>query len=167
MISQIRDVARLQTLDVTLHKKVSYQPDPQAADSAWKDVWHWAEQALLPSRGKVIVFAMAHLGLDLSQLDATSLRGEGTTVFVVLPPAQVQVELLPGETEVIGSNLDTAQSAALLESARVAFARDVSRDVRLNERARVAAEGAIRALFVGAGFTRVQFVESLPGGANN
>ena len=163
IISQVQEVARLQTLEITLHKKISLDPGPELGETVWQDVWHWAQQALRPAHGKVIVFAVARLGLDMSHLGAGSLRVDGRSVFMVLPPMQVQVELLPGETEVIGSNLDSGQTAQLFESARQAFAREVQADRKLQGQARQAAERALTGLLFTLGFERVQFVEALPG----
>jgi hypothetical protein len=75
---------------------------------------------------------------------------------------QVQVELKPAETEIIGSNLDSEQTAQLFELARTAFEREVSADEKLKARARASAEQSLRALFVGLGFTEVDFVKELP-----
>jgi len=81
---------------------------------------------------------------------------------VVLPPVQVQVELKPAETEVIGSNLDSKETAQLFELARTAFEREVGADEKLKARARASAEQSLRALFIGLGFTEVAFVKELP-----
>ena len=65
-----------------------------------------------------------------------------------MPPIDVRVALRPGETEVIDSNLDSEQTAQLLEKARLAFEREVRADTRLQQRARDSAERALRALLV-------------------
>src|SRR6185369_2586743 len=109
--------------------------------------------------GRAIVFADAHLGLDLARLDAAAVRVTERDVAIALPPLEVRVELRPGETEVLGSNLDTAETAKLLELARVSFEREVAGDRRLRERARRSAEAAIRALLTQAGFRSVTFDE--------
>jgi hypothetical protein len=161
LIVKVREVARLSTLDVSLYKKIDFAPDPKPSASTWGDVVQWASYALRPPRGRAIVFAEAHLGMDLGRLDASSLRVSGRRVDVVLPRVDVQVELKPSETEIIGSNLDSAQTAELFERARVAFERDVSADERLKARARASAEQSLRALFIGLGFTDVRFVPEL------
>jgi len=158
---KVREVARLQTLDVSLYKKVTFAPDPRETGSVWGDLAQWASFALRPPRGKAIVFAEAHLSVDLARLDASSLRVTGRRVEAVLPKVQVQVELKPGETEVIGSNLDSKETAQLLELARAAFQREVEADEGLKARARGSAEQSLRALFVGLGFTEVAFVKEL------
>ena len=71
----------------------------------------------------------------------------------------------PGETEIIGSNLDSAETARLLELAQQAFEREVRADRALRERARTSAERAIRGMLRTLGFTEVQFVEALGGGS--
>ena len=158
----IREVARLETLDVALYKKVSFSPDPTEADSLWGDVSGWLRHAFRTPRGKAIVFADAHLGLDLARLDAGSIRVAGREVWVVLPPARATGELRPGDTEVIGSNLDSAETARLLELARAAFQREVEADGVLRGRARASAERQVRALLTTLGFGGVHFVEALP-----
>jgi len=157
LVVKVREVARLQALDVSLYKKVIFAPDPRETGSVWGDVMQWASWSLRPPRGRAIVFAEAHLAVDLAKLDASSLRVSGRRVEVVLPKVEVQVELRPGETEVIGSNLDSKQTAQLLELARTAFEREVSADEKLKARARASAEQSLRALFAGLGFTEVAF----------
>jgi hypothetical protein len=168
LIVRVREVARLEALDVTLYKKVDFAPDPQAQDSIWASVSQWATYAVRPPRGRAIVFAHAHLGLDLRKLDASGLRVSGRRVEVVLPRVETQVELLPAETEIIGSNLDSAQTAELFERARAAFAAQVAADAGLQERARTSAQNSLRSLFVGLGFQQVDFVRQLaPAPARN
>ena len=159
---KVREVARLQTLDVSLYKKVSFAPDPRETGSIWGDLAQWASYSLRPPRGRAIVFAEAHLALDLTKLDASSLRVTGRRVEVVLPAVQVQVELKPAETEIIGSNLDSKETAQLFELARAAFQREVEADQVLQARARASAEQSLRALFLGLGFTEIAFVTELP-----
>jgi hypothetical protein len=159
---RIREVARLETLDVALYKKVSFAPEPAPADTLWGDVAGWLRQSFRTPRGKAIVFADAHLGLDLSRLDASAVRVKGAEVWVVLPPVRATVELLPGETEIIGSNLDSAETARLLELARAAFQGEVEADRGLRERARASAERQIHALLVSLGFSAIHFVDVLP-----
>src|SRR5579871_467757 len=95
LVTQLRDVARLETLEVNLYKKVSFEPDPRPADSLWGDVVGWVKSNINPPRGKAIVFAVAHVGLDVSKLDAGTMRARGTRIDLVLPPLRTQVELKP------------------------------------------------------------------------
>lgn len=162
---QIREVARLETLEVSLYKKVSFAPEPSPADSVWGDVAGWLRHTFHAPRGKAIVFAVARLGLDLARLDASSVRVEGREAFVVLPPLQATVELRPDETEILGSTLDSAETARLFELARAAFERQVEADAALQARARGSAERHIRALLATLGFAAVHFVDALPKGA--
>jgi hypothetical protein len=162
LVTRVREVARLETLDVSLYKKVEFSPEPQATNSLWKDVINWAAYSIHTPRGRAIVFADVHLGYDFGRLDGSSLRVQGTRVDVALPPLEVKVELKPGETEVIGSNLDSAQTTLLLEKAREAFEREVKGDARLKERARRSAENTLRVLFLSAGFREVNVVDVLP-----
>jgi hypothetical protein len=158
VIEQVREVARLEALDVTLYKKVTFAPEPTPADSFWGDVAGWLRHTFREPRGKAIVFAEAHLGLDLSRLGPDALVVRGRTVDVRLPPLRVAVELRPADTEIIGSNLDSAETAHLFELARVAFENEVSADKALRARARGAAERAIRGLLLSLGFEEVRFV---------
>lgn len=159
VLTRIREVARLETLDVTVYKKVSYEPEPPPSTTLTSDVLAWAKHSLAPRRGRAIVFGVAHVGLVLSRLRAEDVRIVGSTIEVVLPPTEVRVELLPQETEIVSSNLDSAQTALLLEKGRAALQVDVSRDRALQERAQQSSERALRALFTTLGFTKMRFVE--------
>lgn len=167
LVLRVREVAKLQSLDVTLYKKVDFAPDPREQDSLWASISQWATYAVRPPKGRAIVFAQAHLALDLRKLDESALRVEGRRVQVVLPKVETQVELLPAETEIIGSNLDSAQTAELFDKAKAAFAAQVSADAGLQERARESARQTLRGLFLGLGFTQVDFVHDLPAQARN
>ena len=161
LILKVREVARLETLDVSLYKKVDFQPDPEELKTIWGAVTQWATYAVRPPQGKAIVFAVAHLGLDLRKLEVGSLRVSGRRIEVVLPPVETKVELRPAETEIIGSNLDSAQTAQLFERARNAFESEVTADRDLQKKARSSAEQSLRSLFLGLGFSEVSFVDKL------
>jgi Protein of unknown function (DUF4230) len=162
VVEKLRQVARLETLEVRLYKKVTFAPEPEEADSVWGDLAGWVRHTLARPRGKTIVFAVAHIGLDVSRLGPEQVEVHGREVALVLPPLVTLVELRPGETEVIGSNLDSAETARLLELAKVAFEREVRADRVLQGKARAAAEQALTALLLQVGVTRVEFVERLP-----
>jgi hypothetical protein len=164
VVERMRDVARLETLEVNVYKKVGYAPDPVATGNVWRDVVAWARETLAPSQGRAIVFGTVHIGLDLSKLDARSLAIRGGQVEVVLPPLETRAEVRPAETEVIRSNLDSAQTGQLLELARAAFEQDARADAGLQTRARDSAERALRGLLLSLGFREVRFVSALPGG---
>jgi len=125
----------------------------------WSDVLAWARASLFPTRGRAIVFGTVHLGVDLSKLDARRLRIQGSRVEIALPPLQALVELRPGETEVIASNLSSAETAQLLELAKTAFEREVMADPALQARARGSAERGLRGLLLSMGFREVVFVD--------
>ena len=161
LVLKIREVARLETLDVSLYKKIDFSPDPREQATVWASLAQWASYTVRPPRGRAIVFAVAHLGLDLRKLDADSLRVTGRRVEVVLPRVQTQVELRPAEVEIIGSNLNSGQTAQLFERARNAFEAEVVADKLLQERARESARQSLRSLCVGLGFSEVAFVEKL------
>jgi hypothetical protein len=160
VVVRIREVARLEALDISLYKKISFEPDPVSGGTFWGDVFNWARYAVQPARGRAIVFADVHLEFDLAKIDESTVRIAGDRVQLVLPPVQAKVELKPGETEVIGSNLDSAQTAQLLELARVAFEQEVLADHKLRDRARASAERSLRGLILTLGFREVVFVES-------
>jgi hypothetical protein len=162
VVLRIREVARLETLDLSVYKKIDFSPGPTSAGSFWGDVAGWLRHTLATPRGRAIVFADAHLGLDLERLGPDKLRVSGREAWLVLPPIGVRVELKPGETEVIGSNLGTVETAQLFELARSAFERELGADVRLRDQARGAAERAIRGLLLDLGFRDIHFVERLP-----
>jgi hypothetical protein len=159
---QVREIARLETLEVSLYKKVTFTPDPSPADSFWRDVVGWLRHTFATPAGKAIIFADARLGLDLDKLGAGNVKVIGQTVFVVLPPIKVTVELKPGETEIIGSNLDSNETAQLLDLAKTAFEHEVTSSPQLRQRARASAERAITSLLVVLGFAEVRFVDVLP-----
>ena len=162
VVQKIREAARLETLDVTLYKKIDFSPDPIPADSIWGAVARFARFALHPPRGKAIVFAEAHLSVDLRKLDEQGLRVEGKKVLVVLPRVETRAELKPAETEIIGSNLDSAETAQLFALAKEAFEREVEQDAVLKEKAADSARRSLRALIGSLGFWQVEFVEKLP-----
>jgi len=162
VVLRIREVARLETLDVAVHKKIHFVPDPKPQASVIEEIWNWAKYSLHPPRGKAIVFANVHLALDLEKLGENSIRLNGKNVWMVLPPIESHVELKAEETEIIDSNLDSAQTAELLGLATRAIEQDVMNDKGLHERARRSAERAIRGLLMTLGFADVHFVESLP-----
>jgi hypothetical protein len=161
LILKVREVARLETLDVALYKKIDFSPDPREQEGAWSSLLQWARYSLRPPRGRAIVFAEAHLGLDLRKLDVSGIRVAGRRVEVVLPQVDVKVELRPAETEIIGSNLDSAQTAELFERARAAFEAEAAADKGLQRRARESGQQSLRSLFRGLGFEEVIFVDKL------
>jgi hypothetical protein len=165
VVERMREVARLQTLDLAVYKKIAYAPEPMPTGALWSDVLTWAKASLFPSRGRAIIFGTVHLGVDLSKLDARRLHIQGSRVEVALPPLQAQVELRPGETEVISSNLDSAQTAQLLELARTAFEREVMADPALQAKARGSTERALTGLLLSLGFREVVFVDAISSGS--
>ena len=160
VVEKVREIARLETVEVTLYKKISFSPDPEPSGSLWSDVAHWLRFSLRKPEGRAIVFARARLGLDLRKLDTSRLRIVGERVELSLPPLSSEVELLPGETEIIGSNLDSTETAQLFEQARQAFVREVDSDRQLQERARQSTERALRGLLVTLGFREVVFIDA-------
>lgn len=161
VIERMREVARLETLDVEVYKKIAYAPEPVPTGALWSDVLSWARSSLFPTHGRAIVFGTIHLGLDLSRLDAEHLRIHGDRVEIVLPPLVARAELKPAETEVIASNLDSAQTAQLLELARAAFEREALQSPALRDKAVGSARRALTGLLLSLGFRQVEFVDRL------
>jgi hypothetical protein len=155
LVERVREVARLETLDVQLYKKVSFEPQPEASDNLWKDLYAWAAHSLRRPHGRAILFAEAHLGYDFNQIGPQSLNVRGNKVEVALPALQINIELKPGETEIIGSNLDSAETAQLFEVAKQSFREQVMQDKRLHDRARSSAERALKGLFFSLGYREV------------
>jgi len=158
LVEQIREVARLETLEVRLYKRVSFAPEAAPAASVWGDVVNWVKQSVNAKAGRALVFADVSLGLDLGKLKPDQVRVTGSRVELALPPLKAQVSLRPEDTEVIDSNLDSAQTAKLFELAKEAFEREVSADAALQARARASAERQVRALLLTVGFKEVVFV---------
>ncbi|MEW5742265.1 MAG: DUF4230 domain-containing protein [Myxococcota bacterium] len=161
VVEKVRTAARLETLDVRVYRKVSLAPGPEPTGSVWGDLANWVKHSVNAPQGKAIVFAEVHYGVDLSKLSAERVRVTGSRVEVELPPVQAKVELLPGETEVLGSNLDSKQTAELFDLARRGFEAEAGRDAALQARARASAEYAVDRLLRSLGFTEVEFVEKL------
>ncbi|MBI5493604.1 MAG: DUF4230 domain-containing protein [Deltaproteobacteria bacterium] len=159
VVDRIREVARLETLSVGLHRKVTYEPAVPKADSTLRDLANWAAHEVRPHRGRAIVFADAHLSVDLRRVDA---RAAGRTVFVVLPDVVTRVELRPLETEVFDSNLEPAEQQVMMHQALVEMQSAVRQDAALRRRALESAQQSLRAFLVGAGFQDVRFVDALP-----
>ena len=158
LIEQIREVARLETLQVRLYKRVSFAPEPGPAASVWGDVLNWVKQSVAAKAGRALVFADVSLGLDLTKLTVEQVRVNGSHIELALPPLRAQVALRPEDTEIIDSNLDSAQTAKLFELAKSAFEREVEADAALQSRARASAERQVRALLLTVGFKEVVFV---------
>lgn len=164
VVERMKEVARLETLHLSVYKKINFAPEPASSDTLWGDVKNWVRFNVRQPEGRAIVFAEVELGMDLERLTPQSVRIRGSTVEVVLPPTEAQVRLIPAETEVIDSNLDTEETAQLFDKAKVAFEREVMNDRKLMDRARASNERAIRALLITLGFREVVFVERLSGG---
>lgn len=159
LLEKIREVARLQTLDVTVSKIVRYEPDPPEASSTVGAVLNWARWSWRQPEGEALVFATGHLGFDLRQLDVRALRFEADTVELALPPLQVSVELDADRTRILKSNLASQETTELFAKGRRALAAEIKGDRALRERARKSGETAIRALLLRVGFKKVSFVE--------
>ena len=161
LVEKVREIARLETLDVRAYKKLTYDVDPPANESLIPSLATWMKFTADPPVGRAIVFADVHIGFDLSKIDENSLRVDDDVVTVVLPPLITTVELRPGETEVVSSNLDSQQTAELLDRGKWAIQSDVQNDAALAERARESAKKSLRNFLMVAGFRDVVFADEL------
>jgi len=90
-------------------------------------------------------------------------RLAGATVHDVTCSVGAELAALRAQASyVVGSDLDSAETAELFALAKSAFAREVEADLALRERANESARRTLRALFFPLGFTEVDFVDSLP-----
>src|SRR4051812_36136987 len=48
LVLRIREVARLETLDVSLYKKIDFSPDPREQATVWASLAQWASYTLRP-----------------------------------------------------------------------------------------------------------------------
>lgn len=161
LVEKVREIARLETLDVRAYKKLTYDVDPPATEGLLQGLTTWVKFSADPPVGRAIVFADVHIGFDLSKIDETTLRVDDDVVTVVLPPLMTTVEIRPGETEVVSSNLDSQQTAELLDRGKWAIQADVEGDPALAERARESAKTSLRNFLMVAGFREVVFVDEL------
>lgn len=161
LIERVKEVARLQTLEVRLSTTVAYEPDPKLAPTLPGQVLSWIVHNVQAKEGRAIVSGVARLSLDLSKLDEGAFRIDDDRLALVLPAVKTQVELDLERTQVVQSNLDSADTAQLFEKGRRSLAMQVERDKALQQRARDSAERALRALLTGVGFREVVFVDSV------
>jgi len=157
LVERVREVARLEALDVELRKQVSWRPDPVASGSMAVDLIRWASDAVRPVEGTMWVAATAHVGIDLSRLDAARITVRERTAWIDLPALVTTVSLEPASTHAIRSNLGPDQTMALLDKARSHLTFEVERDVRTQARARVSVERALRGLLLPMGFDSIEF----------
>jgi hypothetical protein len=155
VVERIREVQRLEVLEVTVHKKVEFAPDVRPQATLLADVLQYARETVAPRRGRAIVFAQARFYVDLRRLRADQVQVRGDEVTLELPEPEIETSVLPAETEVVASNLDSAQTAAMLESAEGQLRGAVLSDAALRQRARDAAARSLGALLKGLGFKRV------------
>lgn len=159
IVERIREVARLEVLEVTVHRKVTFTPPSRPAATLLGDVFAYARDSVAPRRGKAIVFARARFFVDLRRLKSDQVQVREEEVSLVLPEPELETMLLPGETEVVSSNLDSAQTAELLEAAQGELSAALAADGPLRERAREAAGRSLTGLLKALGFKRVTIVQ--------
>lgn len=159
VLRQVRQVARLTLLEVNLYRKIVFQPDPPAPDGMLHALWLFAANHLRTQSGKVIVFAQGSVGIDVSQLAIDGLHlSEDGSAEVALPPLWYELRILPGETEVIASNLTSEQTAALLAEAEKVMLHQLQTDTHLQQKANQAAQQWFSSWLARMGYTQVRFV---------
>ena len=162
VVERLRAVSRLQVLDVSVTRKVTLLPDPVDQPTMTAAVVQWARFAVAPPSGTALVAAEAHFSIDLSRLSADAVQVHADRVEISLPEAEVSIELTPGQTEVVVSNLDSQQTTDLLAKAQTQLAQSLARDPRLREKARTSAERSLGALILSLGFKEVRFNQDRP-----
>ena len=162
VIERLRAVSRLQVLDVTVTRKVTLLPEPVDQPTVTSALVQWARFAVAPPSGTALVAAEAHFAIDLALLQPEAVQVTGDRVEISLPETEVSVELTPGQTEVLASNLDSQQTTALLAKAQTEFAHSIAQDPRLKEKARISAERSLGALVLALGFKEVRFNQRSP-----
>ena len=160
VIERLRAVSRLQVLDVSVTRKVTLLPEPVDQPTVTAAVVQWARFAVAPPSGTALVAAEAHFAIDLAKMPADAVQVTGERVEISLPEPEVSVELTPGQTEVLVSNLDSQQTTALLAKAQGEFAQSLAHDPRLREKARASAERSLGSLVLALGFKEVRFNQS-------
>jgi hypothetical protein len=148
-VDRIHEIARLEVLEVTVHRKATFAPGPEPHTTFLADVVAYARDTVAPRRGKAIVFADARFYVDLRK---ARISADGDHVSVTLPEPEVQASLLPAETEIIASNLDSAQTAQLLDEAQGELRSTVASDAALRRRAHEAAVRTVSSLVTALGF---------------
>lgn len=162
VIEKVREVAVLESLSVRVHKRIEFAPDPRRATSLVGELAEWVRHSLKKPRGRAIVFGEARFVFDLRHLDVDSARAEDGEVWLVLPKPEVVLVLDPDSTEIIDSNLNSEQTAALFALAKTELENDLRQDLITNQRATRSAELAIADLLRRAGFRAVHVVPQLP-----
>src|SRR2546428_13041647 len=73
LVLKIREVARLETLDVSLYKKIDFSPDPRARPTTWPWLAMWSSNLERTQRGRPSVIPSTHSWLTQSQHSSYSL----------------------------------------------------------------------------------------------
>jgi hypothetical protein len=151
-VERIHDIARLEVLEVTVHRKAAFSPPLEPHSTVLADVIAYARETVAPRRGRAIVFADTRFFVDLRK---AVLRVDAERVEVTLPQLELESSLLPAETEIIASNLDSAQTAQMLDEAEGQLRSAVSSDAALRKRAHEAAVRSVTGLVTALGFRDV------------
>lgn len=160
LVEQVKEVARLQTLEVRLATAVEHVPDPKLAPTFTGQVLSWAAYNLRAKKGRALVSGVARVSLDLSELDASAFHFDNDRVILVMPPMTTSVDIDLDRTEIVASNLNSSDTAELFEKGRRSLTMQVERNETLQQQARTAAQNALQKLLLSAGFREVVFVDS-------
>src|SRR6185436_8609840 len=77
VIDRIREVQRLEVLEVTVHKKLTFAPDPAPQTTLLGDMLQYARESVAPRRGRALVFAQARFFVDLRKLKTEQVKVTG------------------------------------------------------------------------------------------
>lgn len=163
LVEQVKEIARLQTLEVRLTTAVEHVPDPKLASTFTGQLLSWVTYNLRPKKGRALVSGVARLSFDFSQLDASAFRFDKKRVTLMLPPMRTTVDVDLERTQIIASNLNSARTSELFEKGRRSLQMQVEQNQTLQNQARQSARNALQALLTGAGFDEVVFVDSFDG----
>src|SRR3954451_15692798 len=81
VVERIREVQRLEVLDVIVHKKVTFSPDVVPQPTLLGEVMQYARETVAPRRGRAIVFAQARFYVDLRRLKPEQVQVRGDEVM--------------------------------------------------------------------------------------
>lgn len=161
-LDTVRDVLSLEVLEVQMHRRVGFEPDPKPDQKLGAQLLAWAKESLAPEKGEAVVFATARYFVDVSRLRESALRLEGRTAEFEMPRVSVVVELLPEETILLRSTLGPGGETQLLARAKLLFEDAARSNPRLMDRARANAERAARELFLRSGYDEVKITLEPP-----
>ncbi|MDQ6695017.1 MAG: DUF4230 domain-containing protein [Chloroflexota bacterium] len=153
VIDRVRALGKLETVHYELEKVVSGKSSGMLPD------FFTSDKILLVAHGEVVG------GIDLEAVTPSNITGTGTIVQITLPPAQILYSKLDNDKTYVydrqtgifnkpDPNLETQlRKVAEQEIVKAAQEDDILGKARVN------AEGVLRSLLSGLGYTDVQFKE--------